>query len=64
VYLDRPPIYEAGRRTLRYDARGHGRPTGQALPEDYAWARLADDLLALLDHLASTITTKGVRLSL
>ena len=51
-YLDWPPIYNAGRRTVRYDARGHGRSTGQALPEDYTWSRLADDLLALLDHLA------------
>ena len=34
-YLDWSPIYNAGRRTVRYDARGHGRSTGQALPEDY-----------------------------
>jgi len=51
-YLDWPPIYDAGRRTVRYDARGHGCSTGRALPEDYTWSRLADDLLALLDHLA------------
>jgi len=51
-YMDWRPIYDAGRRTVRYDARGHGRSTGQALPDDYTWSRLADDLLALLDHVA------------
>ncbi|UOQ56208.1 alpha/beta hydrolase [Leucobacter allii] len=39
----------SGTRLLRYDARGHGRSSGRAVPEDYAWPRLADDLLALLD---------------
>lgn len=40
-----------GHRLIRYDARGHGRSTGPRLPEAYRWPRLADDLLALLDHL-------------
>jgi 3-oxoadipate enol-lactonase len=39
-------------RVLRYDARGHGSSTGRAVPEDYLWPRLADDLLGLLDDLA------------
>ncbi|WP_150461627.1 alpha/beta fold hydrolase [Nesterenkonia ebinurensis] len=39
-------------RVLRYDARGHGSSTGRAIPEDYVWPRLADDLLALLDEVA------------
>lgn len=38
-----------GTRLLRYDARGHGRSTGRAVPDDYLWDRLADDLLGLLD---------------
>lgn len=38
-----------GTRLLRYDARGHGRSTGSMRPEDYRWAHLAEDLLALLD---------------
>ncbi|WP_291278995.1 alpha/beta hydrolase [Galactobacter sp.] len=38
-----------GTRLLRYDARGHGRSTGSNRPEDYKWAHLAEDLLALLD---------------
>lgn len=39
-------------RVLRYDARGHGRSTGDRHPAGYQWHRLADDLLALLDHVA------------
>lgn len=38
-----------GTRLLRYDARGHGRSTGRAVPDDYRWTALADDLLRLLD---------------
>ena len=37
-------------RVIGYDARGHGRSTGRAQPEDYAWPALARDLLALADH--------------
>ncbi|WP_232677362.1 alpha/beta fold hydrolase [Nocardioides sp. R-C-SC26] len=40
----------SGTRLLRYDARGHGRSTGRAVPEDFRWTTLADDLLRLLDH--------------
>ena len=40
----------SGTRLLRYDARGHGRSTGRAEPDDYRWHRLADDLLRLLDE--------------
>lgn len=47
--LSRPAA--SGRRMVRYDARGHGRSTGRREPDDYSWPRLADDLLALLDHL-------------
>jgi 3-oxoadipate enol-lactonase len=39
----------SGTRLLRYDARGHGRSTGRAEPDDYRWENLADDLLRLLD---------------
>lgn len=37
-------------RLLRYDARGHGHSTGRAVPADYQWSTLADDLLRLLDY--------------
>jgi pimeloyl-ACP methyl ester carboxylesterase len=40
----------SGTRLLRYDARGHGRSAGRAVPEDYRWEVLADDLLRLLDR--------------
>ncbi|WP_368499947.1 alpha/beta fold hydrolase [Herbiconiux sp. A18JL235] len=48
-YFDWSAITAAGRRLVRYDARGHGRSTGRPTPAEYAWPRLADDLLALLD---------------
>ncbi|MGW0041227.1 alpha/beta fold hydrolase [Rhodococcus sp. NPDC003348] len=40
----------SGTRLLRYDARGHGHSSGRAVPDDYCWPVLADDLLRLLDH--------------
>lgn len=39
-------------RVLRYDARGHGNSTGSTEPSSYTWPHLADDLLALLEHVA------------
>lgn len=39
----------SGTRLLRYDARAHGASTGRPEPEDYRWASLAGDLLALLE---------------
>ncbi|MGW4698266.1 alpha/beta fold hydrolase [Kitasatospora cineracea] len=42
----------ATHRMARYDARGHGESTGRAVPADYRYASLADDLLALCDHLS------------
>jgi len=48
-YVDCSPLVAAGRRVVRYDARGHGRSTGRPVPEDYTWSHLAEDLLALLD---------------
>ncbi|MDQ4504080.1 alpha/beta hydrolase [Sinomonas sp. ASV322] len=47
-------------RILRYDARGHGRSTGTLDEADYSWPRLADDLLALLDHVAPGEQVHGV----
>lgn len=41
-----------GLRVLRFDSRGHGSSTGRAVPDDYLWPRLAEDLLALLDSVA------------
>lgn len=49
-----------GHRVLRYDARGHGESTGVAHPAAWSWARLADDLLALLEHVQRRGAVHGV----
>jgi pimeloyl-ACP methyl ester carboxylesterase len=51
--FDWAPLVAAGRRLVRYDARAHGRSTGEPVDTDYTYASLADDLLALLDHLGA-----------
>jgi pimeloyl-ACP methyl ester carboxylesterase len=38
-------------RVLRYDARGHGASGSTPAATDYSWRALADDQLALADHL-------------
>lgn len=47
------PVLKAGQRLVRYDARGHGRSTGEPVDADYTYPSLADDLVALLDHLGA-----------
>lgn len=39
----------AGRRTIRYDARGHGATSATRHAADYRWSNLAHDQLELLD---------------
>ncbi|MET8680779.1 alpha/beta fold hydrolase [Streptomyces sp. NPDC004647] len=51
--FDWEPVLTAGQRLVRYDARGHGRSTGGPDAADYTYSALADDLLALLDHLGA-----------
>lgn len=51
-FFDWTPVRDAGRRLVRYDARGHGRSTGRAEEGDWAWPSLAGDLIALLDVVA------------
>ncbi|MEU9015429.1 alpha/beta hydrolase [Streptomyces sp. NPDC048479] len=51
--FDWAPVLAAGQRLVRYDARGHGRSTGDPVDTDYTYPSLADDLLALLDHLSA-----------
>ncbi|MET9323513.1 alpha/beta hydrolase [Streptomyces sp. NPDC003038] len=51
--FDWAPVLDAGRRLVRYDARAHGRSTGEPVDTDYTYGSLADDLLALLDHLGA-----------
>src|SRR6185369_6760014 len=40
-----------GERMVRYDARGHGRSEASANLDDYSWANLGRDMLALADAL-------------
>ena len=49
---DWSPVVAAGRRLVRYDARGHGESTGRPRYTDYTWPYLAGDLLALVDHIS------------
>ncbi|MDN3293322.1 alpha/beta fold hydrolase [Streptomyces ficellus] len=51
--FDWTPVLAAGRRLVRYDARAHGRSTGEPVDDDYTYPSLAGDLLALLDHLGA-----------
>ncbi|RST14800.1 alpha/beta fold hydrolase [Streptomyces sp. WAC05374] len=51
--FDWAPVVASGRRLVRYDARGHGRSTGEPVDGDYTYPSLAGDLLALLDHLGA-----------
>jgi 3-oxoadipate enol-lactonase len=44
-----PALVDAGYRTLRYDARGHGRSSSP--PGPYRIEQLAEDPIGLLDHL-------------
>lgn len=49
-----------GHRTVRYDARGHGRSAAEPAPGDWAWPRLAEDLLHLLDAVAPGEPVHGI----
>jgi len=49
--FDWTPVTAIGRQVVRYDARGHGATGGPTDRAAYEWPRLAEDLLALMDHL-------------
>ena len=51
--FDWAPVLDAGQRLVRYDARAHGRSTGDPVDTDYTYPSLADDLLALVDQLGA-----------
>jgi len=57
-------LVEAGFRVVSYDARGHGLSEGAAESDDYVWASLADDLLALVDHLSPDEPVRAVGISM
>ncbi|MGF1424915.1 alpha/beta fold hydrolase [Kitasatospora sp. LaBMicrA B282] len=59
-FFDWSPVAAAGRRLVRYDARGHGRSTGRPVAADYAYPKLGEDLLALCEHLAPAGPVAGL----
>ena len=50
VVMGSKALERGGHRVLAYDARGHGASAPAPTPEAYAYADLAEDLLALLDE--------------
>lgn len=63
-YLDWAAMGGAGRKFVRYDARGHGLSVGRPEPKDYTWPNLADDLLALIDELSPDEPVDAVGVSM
>jgi 3-oxoadipate enol-lactonase len=59
--LDWSTVSAAGRRLVRFDARGHGTSPSDAHdptdPEQYSAPELARDLLNLIDDLPETCMT-------
>ncbi|MEN0015879.1 MAG: alpha/beta fold hydrolase, partial [Solirubrobacteraceae bacterium] len=49
---------------VRYDARGHGRSTGEADPATYTWSELAGDLLAVVDEVSPGAPVDGIGASM
>src|SRR4051794_27907756 len=49
VVMGSRALERGGHRVIAYDARGHGKSSPAPEPDDYGYARLADDLLAVLD---------------
>src|SRR5690348_358323 len=50
----------ATHRLISYDARGHGQSGPGDGAEDYTWPALADDLLALADHVSPDRTVSAI----
>jgi 3-oxoadipate enol-lactonase len=62
--LDFSEVGRSGHRLIRYDARGHGDSTGRAVPADYMWPALADDLMAVRSELATGEQVDGIGASM
>jgi 3-oxoadipate enol-lactonase len=50
--FDWGPVQRGGQPLIRFDARGHGASSGEAVEEQYRWPALAEDLLAVVDAAA------------
>jgi 3-oxoadipate enol-lactonase len=53
-------VAEAGHELISYDARGHGQSEGSMNSEDYSWAALSQDMLALADHFSPDAPVSGI----
>ncbi|MFF3446648.1 alpha/beta fold hydrolase [Streptomyces sp. NPDC002667] len=62
--FDWDPVAAAGRRLVRYDARGHGRSAARPTAADFRFPNLAQDLLTLLDVVSPHAPAAGIGLSL
>ena len=50
VVMGSRALERGGHRVVAYDARGHGRSSPAGAPDDYGYAALTADLLAILDE--------------
>lgn len=52
-------LFPKDKMLIRYDARGHGNSDASFSPVDYHWNNLADDMLSILEHLATDKSIVG-----
>ncbi len=57
---DLSEVVATGGQLISYDARGHGESSGTPNAEDYTWAALAEDLLAIADHFSPDSPVVGI----
>lgn len=62
--LDLAPVVDSGRTLVRLDWRGHGDSGGGGDPEQYSWASLGADLLALIDQLSPNAPVDAIGCSM
>lgn len=62
--IDWHALVDAGFRVVSYDARGHGDSGGTTDPGTYRWPSLAEDLLAVVDHLSPDEPVRAVGISM
>jgi 3-oxoadipate enol-lactonase len=62
--FDWSPVAAAGRRLVRYDARGHGRSTGRPVPSDWEFRNLGRDLLIVADVVSPEVPVSAIGSSL
>jgi 3-oxoadipate enol-lactonase len=62
--FDWSPVSRAGRRLIRYDARGHGQSTSADVYALFEWCSLGKDFLGLADTLAPGERVSGIGTSM